>query len=930
MKFQTPSSLLAMAFAALVPAPFVLADASWIGFSGGLWSNPLSWSGVAPGPTGATNAGIVSFGLFVAGPFVVDGTYTVSELVIEEGTSGLTFADGGGGSSLTITGWLTQQADGDASFAVPVTVDSASGFVVFSNSPFSGGGSNSGNGLIFNQGIELTSGTTLGIDARVPRVSFSATVEGRLTGAGNLQINTGQYVVVPATLDLRGDNTFTGDLRSRGVVVVRDDGTEAGALSGIDQVFIEGLAGFNTARSRLIIGESDINLNPGPSSYTSRISDDAQISLRAGELTLINSIVEPGPVTEVIAATRLEFGHSAILLTNHQANDTGALTLSSTIFSLATGATAFVAGNTDGGSPSLGDGTGVSGATRFVSAGLDAYDVSLSAIVPFLVGTNGGSINEGSDATFVRYYATETAGKLGLAPVAFSDYASTLVGADATTLVNITANESVTAPTSIAALRLDFADVDINNQTLTIGSSIILETGALFGSGEILLNSGDLVTQRPVGIFSQGNSNSITASLAGLVDLTYAGPGDLSLSSFSTYAGRTWLATSISSANGESFGVSDVHIAKGVTLSFVPGEGATYGNDFYINGGLVSLRAENTLATLNGAISIDLPNAGEIAGVYFNTNVFGDAGAGMVINGDVSTTGRADIITTASGPGSGGDTEIVFNGTISEPTPQSVRVFGFGGGTTVLNANNTYGGGTSFLSGELRIGNPDLDAGSATGSGDVFITTQSGLITRLTGQGRMAGNVSLQGSTIAPGGSFQAGVMVLGSDLSFAVSGDFNTQFLPVFEVDLLAGSSDWQLSENDRLEFRRADPLAAANLLLGPAAELSINMLNAPLFGDVFRIVSTDSSLGLSLFGDRFRYGGNVLENGQTFIVNSLFDGPQVLQITYGSNFIDLAAIPEPATAVGLAGLAALSLTIGARRRRAGAPAPELVSPLA
>jgi hypothetical protein len=93
---------------------------------------------------------------------------------------------------------------------------------------------------------------------------------------------------------------------------------------------------------------------------------------------------------------------------------------------------------------------------------------------------------------------------------------------------------------------------------------------------------------------------------------------------------------------------------------------------------------------------------------------------------------------------------------------------------------------------------------------------------------------------------------------------------------------------------------------------------LNSPVV-DGFTYTILDSFSGISGFasGARFAYAGNLLEEGEHFLVNS--GGlDQFFAISYaadGGNDVTLTAVPEPGSAALLLGGLAL---LGVRRRRA------------
>ena len=141
-----------------------------------------------------------------------------------------------------------------------------------------------------------------------------------------------------------------------------------------------------------------------------------------------------------------------------------------------------------------------------------------------------------------------------------------------------------------------------------------------------------------------------------------------------------------------------------------------------------------------------------------------------------------------------------------------------GSGTLVLEASNSYQGGTRVDAGQLRVANA---TGSATGLGDVFIASGA----TLEGTGIVSGHVNVaNGGAVAPGAS--AGKLTIGR-LAMDPGATLRIEF-----GGLTPGTQHDQLVDN------------------GPAAlngTLEIRLINGfvPNVGDAFTLITCTSRTG-------------------------------------------------------------------------------------
>lgn len=231
---------------------------------------------------------------------------------------------------------------------------------------------------------------------------------------------------------------------------------------------------------------------------------------------------------------------------------------------------------------------------------------------------------------------------------------------------------------------------------------------------------------------------------------------------------------------------------------------------------------------------------------------------------------------------------------------QQGRFTKIGTNTLTLLTASTYSGGTTLSAGTLLANNTIIEpTDSATGSGN--ITVNGG---KLGGTGSIAGNVTVNdGGTISPGASIQSlavATLSLTNNSTFQYEAD-STAILGL-GADFLTVNGDLSLA-------------GTVNLTLTDLAEI-----NASAFAQntVFSLINYTGSWNSGLF----TFGGNVLDNGETFSsglntwridYDATAGGVNFQEEYVSGGFVNLTAIPEPAASM-LGGVGLLFLL---RRRR-------------
>ncbi len=284
-----------------------------------------------------------------------------------------------------------------------------------------------------------------------------------------------------------------------------------------------------------------------------------------------------------------------------------------------------------------------------------------------------------------------------------------------TTTINANAKLSLMAINTLATSPIvDNGTLDISSAINNLSNIVSVNVTSIAGSGTVNLGESTLVVTNASGTFS-GN-------IQGAGNLTVSG-GTETLTGINTFTGTTT-------------------IASGATLVLsgagsLPGSTITADGTFDMSGASSSA----TFASLSGsgavklgANSITLNNAADdFGGVISGSGGLTVSGGTQILSGTNTYTGGTSVTSGATlqlGDGATGGTVIgnVAVGATSTlafdysgSTTFSAAISGAGsvsqvGGTVVLTANNSYGGGTTLASGgTLQIGNGGT-SGSITGN----------------------------------------------------------------------------------------------------------------------------------------------------------------------------------------------------------------------
>lgn len=821
---------------AFASTPLTAAVWSGLDVDDALWTSPDNWVGGTP-PGFFENA---EFGVAPQTSPDLDDAFSIDTLRFLPGAPTYTL-ESTSGFSLGL-----------------VNLDNASGTEQY---VYHGLDFNAGTATLQGDATVFVAGSVLfNADAVVEAESSGAVVvdlAGSTIGFGAFRVGRDYGEFEATAARITSGASFDGNVEINGRLEVVDGFGGAGTLSA-PEVLIAAPNNFNhDDRGELILGGEA----PFASGMSDRLNDTAVVRLENGSLFLGGDPVGD-PLSETIAELRFDRGHSLVEIRG-QGGDT-VLFVDNEISSRFGATAELVYGDASaslevsfGSGPELIGGSGLAGDTN-------------QPIVPWLSGGDGSRLDL---VTF------DDVGSVRARPLTASEYQTDINLAVADDNVDVASPSLLGADTEVNAVRLaENLDLDGNRLTVGSGAVLLVEAGTL-SNGTVDFGGRDGY------IVSSGFGGAFDASISGLEGVTFSGFAPLTLLRPSDYSGGTFINADINVRTDSPFGDATgvVVLAQDVRVLFEPGA-TSLGNPVVAEGSFTALDTVDTHVVYTGALDILHPRQVFTAVYVGSEYTGGDTGSGYTFDGPITAyTGTA----LAPAPGTG--TTGTFNGVIGEGFGGNLFIFKVGGGTTVLNAANTFTGGVLHIDGTLLVNNT---TGSGTGTGFVNVDGDDAV---LGGTGTIAGDVAITNGTLAPGNS--PGVLTLGSDLTFA---DGTT-----FAVELFGTGA----GEFDQVLLTSSSALVD----LGFNALLDVSLYFSPSIGDTFTVI--DASAGGSIVGT---FSG-LPTSGATLDATYGLD-TFTFAITYNADSVVLEVlevIPEPGSAAALLGLAALGLLAVRRRQR-------------
>lgn len=440
--------------------------------------------------------------------------------------------------------------------------------------------------------------------------------------------------------------------------------------------------------------------------------------------------------------------------------------------------------------------------------------------------------------------------------------------------------------------------------TVTVDNSAgnVLASGMQFASDGYVIAGNTLTLTGSSAIVQVGDSSAAGAGYNATIDAVLAGSAGL----VKTDSGTLILTGTNSYAGGTAVNGGTLRIARDANLGAAAGRLTLDGGTLHTMADMASNRA----ITIAGASAFrtDGGTTLTLGGVISGTGPLTKNGAGsLILTGDNLYAGGTIIDAGLLQLGNGGNTgestgDVVNNGTLAFNRTNEVNFAGLisgsgavrqiGAGTTILTANNSYGGGTTIAGGTLQLGNGGTTgsiagdvvnnaalafnrsnevtfAGTISGSGAVSQTGTGTLI--LTGGNSYAGATNVMAGTLLINGD-QSGATELTSVASGATLGGTGTiggSVVVANGATLAAGAGGaGVLTIKGSLALGSSAKLAydfgAANNVGSPLNDLINVGGDLVLDGTIDIAVTPGGSFGIGLYRVA-NYGGTLIDNGLT-----------------------------------------------------------------
>ena len=587
---------------------------------------------------------------------------------------------GGGTSGLTTTGTGALYLSGTNTFTGGVHVGAGTTLVATTDAAF--GATGAGNDLNINGGtlvnydsVGLTTARNLNLGSGGASLLlfYAMTDTGVVGGTGSLNINN-------AVLTLTGTNTFTGATNITSV------------FAGLT---LNGTGTTNTSTGYDLSGT--VTLDSSGTNNSDRLSNTAPITSRGATIALTGNAA--AATNEVAGALTLAGGVTTLAVTPNAAQ---AASLSFSGIARQNAGTMFVHATSLGAAAGNGVGEIISVASpgTLVGGGGAAGSQNIS-ILPYAIG------NTSATATASSSFVTWDPATSQFRPLATTEY-STLASAenDANNTV-VTAATAIAAATTVNSVKITGTGTLLSGTgglTITSGDLLYSPTGTTAGTVSATLNFG-----AAEGIISTtaGASNSTTAALTlsgiisgtGGLTLNPVIGEDIRLTGANTYTGTTTFLGGLTQLSGTvaSDGVTAGPLGLSTTPVVLSPTAKTFLNGIYAPAALTFNRPLNVAGGTNN---------------QNNFLVLG-AGYGITLNGAVNLAAGTNLDGYDTGTGTAAN-GIIYNNVISGGgglTDNTAGTF------TVLNAANTYSGGTNTYLGTYVVGADSVTSGGNTVSG---------------------------------------------------------------------------------------------------------------------------------------------------------------------------------------------------------------------
>ncbi|ARP83061.1 hypothetical protein CAL12_21065 [Bordetella genomosp. 8] len=662
-----------------------------------LGGNTLTLGGTGPG---SYNGSIIGTGALVksgSGMQILGGPNTFAGGTTLNAGS-LVLGDNGalGTGDLTVAGSASLDAEVSISVSNDVVLAAGVNLDLMGSNDLVLGGAISGDGGLVKNGA-----------ATVTLTNANTYTGGTTINNGTLALNTGGSLASTGNVNLAGTGTF--DISGGGNQSIGSLSGVAGSTvaTGGNTLTLNGVA--NTTFNGSISGGANgalVKNGAGIQTLSGANTFGGGVKLNAGGL-VVGSNTALGTGTFTVGGASTLDASSAVVLTNDVLLNADLTVLGSNDMTLSGNLSGAGGLTKDGNAKLTLNGTNTYAGDTSINAGTLALGAGASLSITGLVNLATGATFDLSAGNGTQTFGTligDGTIVLGANDVTLGDSSNGIYSGSIGGVGGLTKNGSGTE--TLTGNNTYTGGTVINAGTLAIGVG-----GSLAPSGTVsLMASG-------TGFDISGGGNQSIGALNGATG------------SIVTLGGNT--LTLASANNGGFNGViaGTGGLVKNGNGTQTLGGANTYTGGTVINAGTLAIAAGGSLAS-TGAVNLAGPAAFDISAGGNQTigALAGVAGSTVALGGNTLTVNGAD--------------DTVFDGVISG----TGGLIKDGAGTLIVNAVNTYGGGTSVMGGTFEVG--DADHPGASILGDVSI----GGAGTLRGHGTIAGNVVSNG-TVRPGGS---------------------------------------------------------------------------------------------------------------------------------------------------------------------------------
>lgn len=702
-------------------------------------------------------------------------SYSIPNLLLEDGSS-LRLHSGTGNVNRTLTTGLTVASSGSVTIFNTTTTNSYNSTLILGpNAPLTGGAdihvdlNVSGQPNLFRKYVRINSANNAYTgDWYITSTSVNvgqkqgALMAGAVNALGTGMVYLDQSYLVNAVND--GLDSLRGVVAGSNSVI-RLDGDWFNPAASLDLVSASSRLDFNASNLTASIG----NLNGVAGSQIRGSAGGSQLGL-----TITSASEFQGVISGDLALTKA--GPETLILTGSNTYTAGTIIADGTL--------------------QLGDG-GTSGSIVGDVENDGILVFNRSDIIEFsgLISGSGELVQMGSGTTILtadNSYSGLTTIAAGILQLGNGGTSGSIVG-DVINDGQLIFNRSnlLLLPGSISG---SGSVIQIGSGTTVLTGDSDYSGGTTISAGALQLGNGgssgsvigDIVNNSQL-VFDRSNQLVVPGTITGSGSVSQIGSGTTILTADNSYSGGTIITVGILQlGDGGTTGSIVGNVVDNGELAFDRSDVVTFSGLISGSGSLAQIGTGTTILTANNSYG----GGTTISAGILQLGNGGTSGSiiGNVVNNGELAFNRSDVV--------------IFSGLISG----SGGLAQIGSGTTILTADNSYGGVTTISAGTLQLGN-----GGTTGNIVGDIVNDSRLIFNRANQLIVAGNISGSGSVSQIG----TGTTILTGDSDYGGGTTISTGALQLGNGGT-TGSITGDIVNDSQLVFDRSNLLSLAGIISG------------------------------------------------------------------------------------------------------------------